>query len=71
MEETKVTVVIAAPTQLLQLGMEMAGGRVTSLSMGDKIEVADHYEPPELNIAGKLERVKLSGVIPPMPAQKT
>ena len=67
MHENKVTVVIDSPTHTLQLGMEMAGGRVTSLSMGDKIEVAEQYEPTERTIRGKKQKVHLSGMIPPSP----
>ena len=69
MENKKVTVVIESPTAILRLGMEMAGGRVTSLSVGDKIEVADKHEPPEITIHGKPERVRLVGVIPPTPGR--
>jgi endonuclease YncB( thermonuclease family) len=69
MEKCKVTVVIESPTAVLRLGMDMAGGRVTSLSKGDKIEVADKYEPPELIIHGKPQKVRLSGVVPPTPGR--
>lgn len=66
MEPYKITVVIEAPTEAVGLGRLMLGGKITALAVGDKIEVANNYEPPELVVHGKKHKAYLSGVVPPI-----
>ncbi len=69
MKPYTITVVIEAPTEMIRLRQELLGGKIIRLGSGDKIEVAEKYEPTVMMNHGKPVRAWLAGSIPPIPGR--